>query len=94
MRLCHHHAQVINLRKDREAILSRSQTDDSDGHRLRTLQRDNAQLHLKLKGVLAELEETRAQREHVALQSENMSRLQSKQLAEHTASVKALEVWA
>ena len=87
-----HRSQVVNLRKDRETILTRSQGDEGDAQKMRTLQRDNAQLHLKLKGVLSELEETRAQREHVGLQSENLSRLQAKQLAEHTATNKALEV--
>lgn len=85
---------MSNLRKDREAIMSRSHggADGTDPQRLRALQRENAQLHLKLKGLLSELEEIRAQREHLGLQSDSVSRLQSKQLAEHSASVKALEV--
>ena len=74
-------------------MVSRHQTDGSqDGQRVRMLQRENAQLHLKLKGLLSELEEIRAQREHLGMQSDSVTRLQSKQLAEHTANVKALEV--
>ena len=84
--------QVTNLRKERETILSRSQNDGTDAQRVRTLQRENAQLHMKVKGLLSELEEIRAQREHLGLQSDSVSRLQSKQLAEHSATVKALEV--
>ena len=83
---------MVNLRKDREAILSRSQADNTDAQRMRTLQRENAQLHMKLKGVLSELEETRAQREHLGLQSDSVSRLQAKQILEHQANIKALEV--
>ena len=59
---------------------------------MRTLQRENAQLHLKLKGVLSELEEIRAQKEHTGLQSDSVLRLQTKQIAEHQANVKSLEV--
>ena len=84
--------QVANLRKDRETILSRSQTDNTDAQRLRTLQRENAQLHMKVKGLLSELEESRAQREHLGLQSDSVSRLQAKQIIEHQANIKALEV--
>ena len=74
-------------------IMARSQTDtNSDTQRVRTLQRENAQLHLKMKGLLNELEEIRAQREHQGLQSDHVTRLQSKQLAEHAANVKALQV--
>ena len=80
------------MRKDRETILSRSQTDNTDAQRLRTLQRENAQLHMKVKGLLSELEESRAQREHLGLQSDSVSRLQAKQIIEHQANIKALEV--
>ena len=81
------------MRKERETLLVRSQNDpNSDTQRLRTIQRENAQLHLKVKGLLSELEEIRAQREHFGLQSDSVSRLHSKQLAEHAANIKALEV--
>ena len=46
----------------------------------------------QLKGVISELEEIRAQKEHTGLQSENINRIQTKQLAEHQASIKALQV--
>ena len=60
--------------------------------RLRNLQRENAQLQLKMKGVVAEMEELQAQREHSGVTSENVQRLQVKQIAEHNAITKALEV--
>ena len=85
--------QVSNLRKERETLIARQQAENSgDSQRVRVLQRENAQMHLKTKGLLTELEEIRAQREHVGLQSENVSRLQYKQLAEHAANIKAMEV--
>ena len=59
---------------------------------MRTLARDNAQLHLKMKGLLSELDEVRAQNEHQGLQSDHVTRLQVKQLAETTTSLKASEV--
>ena len=43
--------QIENLHKDKEAIIAKFTQDNShDGQRVRTLQRDNAQLHLKVKG--------------------------------------------
>ena len=43
--------QVSNLRKERETILARTQADGGYDHqKARTLQRENAQLHLKIKG--------------------------------------------
>jgi len=50
------------------------------------------QLNLKVKSLLSELEEIRSQREHAGMQADNVTRLQVKQLAELSASVKALEV--
>ncbi|XP_013415985.1 centrosomal protein of 83 kDa-like [Lingula anatina] len=87
-----HEAEVANLRKEREVILARQTTDTAgDAQRVRVVQRENSQLQLKIKGLLTELEEIRAQREHMGMQSDHVSRLQGKQLAEHSANIKALE---
>ena len=43
-------------------------------------------------GLLSELEEIRAQSEYTGIQSDSVTRLQTKQLAEHAANTKALEV--
>ena len=43
-------------------------------------------------GLLSELEEIRAESEHTGIQSDSVTRLQTKQLAEHAANIKALEV--
>lgn len=87
-----HEAEVTNLRKEREAQIARQQHDSGgDTQRVRVMQRENAQLHLKVKGLLTELEEIRAQREHQGLQSDSVTRLQAKQMAEYAANIKALE---
>nr|XP_002732997.2 PREDICTED: centrosomal protein of 83 kDa-like [Saccoglossus kowalevskii] len=67
------------------------QYETEDAQRNRVLQRENAQLHLKIKGLLTELEEIRAQREQAGLQSDHIARMQSKQLSENAAMVKTLE---
>ena len=89
MRAC---AQVSGLRREREAMLARSQATDSDAQRVRVLQRENAQVQLRARCLLGELEELRSERERDGLQSDHITRLQSKQLSEQAASLKALQV--
>lgn len=85
--------QVTNLRRERETLITRQQQESSsDAQHWRNVQRENVQLNLKVKGLLAELDEIRSQREHSGLQADSVTRLQVKQLAEHSASIKALEV--
>ncbi|XP_071490430.1 centrosomal protein of 83 kDa-like [Diadema antillarum] len=84
--------EIANLVKDKEAIVAKySQENTHDSDKVRTLYRDNAQLNLKVKGLLTELDEIRAQREQVGLQSDHVSRLQARQLSEHAANIKALQ---
>ncbi|XP_032220560.2 centrosomal protein of 83 kDa isoform X2 [Nematostella vectensis] len=84
--------EISSLRKERDGLLQKQQHDGpSDAQRVRTLQRENTQLHMKLKGLLSEIEEIRAQREAAGLQSDHVSRLQARQLTEMTARCKALE---
>jgi len=84
---------VTNLRQERKEMLARQQQESTtDGAHVRSVQRENVQLNVKVKSLLAELEELRSQREHVGLQADSVTRLQVKQLAELSASVKALEV--
>ncbi|XP_050412779.1 centrosomal protein of 83 kDa [Patella vulgata] len=85
-------AEVTNLRKERDSTINRVQTECSqDSQKVRVLQRENAQLHLKLKGLLSELEEIRSEREKLGLDSDSVSRIQSKQLSENVGVIKALE---
>ena len=84
---------MLNLRKDRDNILTRQQTDmRQDTQKVRQLQRDNAQLHLKIKGLVSEMEELRAQQEHKGLQSDQITRLQSKQINEHASNLRSVQV--
>jgi len=63
-----------------------------DSERIRVVQRENAQLHLKLKSLSVELEEMQAQREKQSFDVDHVTRVQSKQITEHTATIKSLEV--
>jgi len=84
---------VSNLRRERDEMLTQQQHDSTtDAAHIRSVQRENVQLNVKLKSLLTELEEIRSQREHAGMQADNVTRLQVKQLAELSAAVKALEV--
>ena len=85
---------MSNLRREREEMVARQQQESTtDAAHVRAVQRENVQLNLKVKSLLAELEEIRSQREHVGMQADNVTRLQVKQLADLSASIKALEVY-
>ncbi|XP_052781716.1 centrosomal protein of 83 kDa-like [Mya arenaria] len=87
-----HDAEVENLRKERESTLQKIQTEGSqDSQRVRVLQRENAQLHLRIKGLMTEMDEVRAQREKVGHESESLVRIQGKQISEQQAIIKSLE---
>ncbi|KAK3751352.1 hypothetical protein QZH41_009306 [Actinostola sp. cb2023] len=84
--------EINSLRKERDLLLQKQQQDGpTDAHRARTLQRENTQLHMKLKNLLSELEEIRSQRENAGLQSDHVSRLQARQVSELTSKCKAFE---
>ena len=84
---------MTNLRKEREATIIKIQSEGTqDSQRVRVLQRENAQLHLKIKGLMTEMDEVRAQREKIGTESESLVRVQAKQIAEHQSSIKSLEV--
>lgn len=59
---------------------------------MEALLREKAQLHLRLKGLEAEVAELRAQKENSGQQAENVQRIQIRQLTESQATVKSLEV--
>ncbi|KAH3880537.1 centrosomal protein of 83 kDa-like isoform X2 [Dreissena polymorpha] len=87
-----HDAEVENLRKERDATIVKIQTEGSqDSQRVRLLQRENAQLHLKIKGLMTEMDEVRAQREKIGSESESLVRIQGKQISEHQSTIKSLE---
>ncbi|XP_047128729.1 centrosomal protein of 83 kDa-like isoform X1 [Hydra vulgaris] len=65
--------------------------DPGDRHKLRTLQKENTQLSLRLKSVLSEIEELRDKRETSNLQLDQASRLQARQISELAMKCKSLE---
>ncbi|XP_061570694.1 centrosomal protein of 83 kDa [Cololabis saira] len=86
-------AEVSRLEKDREEMVAQYQGSDAlrDGKRVESLLREKAQLHLRLKGLEAEVAELRAQKENSGQQAENVQRIQVRQLTESQAAVKSLE---
>jgi septal ring factor EnvC (AmiA/AmiB activator) len=85
--------KVTNLRKERESTIIKIQSEGcQDSQRVRVLQRENAQLHLKIKGLMTEMDEVRANREKIGSESESLVRVQGKQITEHQATIKSLEV--
>ncbi|XP_060580457.1 centrosomal protein of 83 kDa-like isoform X1 [Ruditapes philippinarum] len=87
-----HDAEVTNLRKERESTIIKIQSEGcQDSQRVRVLQRENAQLHLKIKGLMTEMDEVRANREKIGSESESLVRIQGKQITEHQATIKSLE---
>ncbi|KAM9845950.1 centrosomal protein of 83 kDa isoform 1-T1 [Aulostomus maculatus] len=87
-------AEIAHLEKEREDLVAHYQGSDPlrDGKRVETLLREKAQLHLRLKGLEAEVAELRAQKENSGQQAENVQRIQIRQLTESQAAVKTLEV--
>lgn len=88
-----HKLKVTNLRKERETTITKVREESSqDAERVRILQKENAQLLLKLKTLTLELEEIHAQREKQGFETDNITRVQSKQITELSATIKSLEV--
>jgi len=84
--------ELKNLREDRDSAIQKVQMETGqDMMKVRTLQRENAQLHLQLKEVLIELEDTRAKGEKSGLDADSMARTQAKQLAEQGSHMRMLE---
>ncbi|XP_035531951.1 centrosomal protein of 83 kDa isoform X2 [Morone saxatilis] len=86
-------AEISRLEKEKEELVAQYQGSDPlrDGKRVETLLREKAQLHLRLKGLEAEVAELRAQKENSGQQAENVQRIQIRQLTESQAAVKSLE---
>ncbi|XP_041819496.1 centrosomal protein of 83 kDa isoform X2 [Chelmon rostratus] len=86
-------AEISRLEKDREDLVAQYQGSDPlrDGKRVEGLLREKAQLHLRLKGLEAEVAELRAQKENSGQQAENVQRIQIRQLTESQAAMKSLE---
>lgn len=88
-----HKFKVTNLRKERETTITKVREESSqDAEHVRILQKENAQLLLKLKTLTLELEEIHAQREKQGFETDNITRVQGKQITELSATIKSLEV--
>ncbi|KAL8594740.1 hypothetical protein ACOMHN_051686 [Nucella lapillus] len=89
----HQDLEVSNLRKERDATLTKVQAESSgDAGKVRVLQRDNATLQLRVKGLLAEVEELRSEKEKQGMEADHIHRSLDKQLADLQATVRSLEV--
>nr|XP_020456958.1 centrosomal protein of 83 kDa [Monopterus albus] len=86
-------AEISHLEKDREDLVAQYKGSDllRDVKRVEALLREKAQLHLRLKGLEAEVAELQAQKENWGHQAENVQRTQIRELTESQAAVKSLE---
>uniref|UniRef100_UPI0037E8E57B centrosomal protein of 83 kDa isoform X1 n=1 Tax=Semicossyphus pulcher TaxID=241346 RepID=UPI0037E8E57B len=86
-------AEISRLERDREDMVAQYQSSDPlrDGKRVEVLLREKAQLHLRLKGLEAEVGELHAQKENSGQQAESVRRIQIRQMAESQTAVKSLE---
>uniref|UniRef100_A0A1A8PHN3 Coiled-coil domain containing 41 n=1 Tax=Nothobranchius pienaari TaxID=704102 RepID=A0A1A8PHN3_9TELE len=91
-RICYD-AEIARLEKDRDELVAQYQGSNPlhDGKRVEALLREKAQLHVRLKGLEAEVAELQAQKENSGQQAGNVQRLQIRQLSEFQATVKSLE---
>ena len=85
---------MARLERDKEDLVAHYKGSDPsrDEKRVEALLREKAQLHLRLKGLEAEVAELRAQRDNSGQQVENVQRIQIRQLAESQSAVKSMEV--
>ncbi|XP_078797893.1 centrosomal protein of 83 kDa isoform X3 [Oryzias latipes] len=91
-RICYE-AEIARLEKDREELMAQRRDSDrlQDGQRVEALLREKAQLHLRMRGLEAEVAELRALKENSGQQAESVQRIQTRQLTESQAAVKSLE---
>ncbi|CAM9873965.1 unnamed protein product [Lampetra fluviatilis] len=91
--LLKHQAQLSELEKEKEALQSRLSGGEAaaEARRAEALLRERAQLLQRVRGLQTELEELQAQRGNSGLQADNVQRMQSRQIAESQANVRALE---
>jgi len=71
-----------------------SEATSSDATQRRQLQKDNAQLRVKVTDLLKELEEVRNEREQLGQPPDVITRLQARQIAQHAERNRTLEVTA
>ncbi|KAM9029849.1 centrosomal protein of 83 kDa-like [Ara ararauna] len=80
--------EVARLDKDKEELHNQLLRDSKC---MKALSREKAQLIQKIKGLEAEVEELRAERDNCSVQAESVQRVQVRQLAEMQATARSLE---
>lgn len=81
------------MRSERESLAQRQYSDNGqDAIKLKSVQRENTQLQMRVKALVEEIEDLRAQKEHSSSQCDHSTHMYTKQLAEQSASLKAFEV--
>lgn len=74
-------------------MAQKSHTESSqDSLKVKAAQREIAQLQMRVKALVAEVEDLRAQKEHTLSQSGLTTSMYTKQLADQASSIKAIEV--
>ncbi|XP_065521125.1 centrosomal protein of 83 kDa-like [Lathamus discolor] len=84
-------AEVAKLVKDKEELHNQLLDTTRDSKRMEALAREKAQLIQKIKGLEAEVEELRAEKDNCKVQAESVQRVQGQQLAEMQAMARSLE---
>ncbi|KAJ3152381.1 Centrosomal protein of 83 kDa [Irineochytrium annulatum] len=86
------HDDEVNILKRRISDMEMAADSTSELERLRSLQRDNAELQLKVQTLTIELDEVRAKKESVALDSDQRERLLQRKILEESAMAKSVSV--
>ncbi|XP_023211678.1 centrosomal protein of 83 kDa-like [Centruroides sculpturatus] len=85
-------SEITNLQnKIDDLLMEKHHENKQEGQQLHILQKENVQLQSKIKGLSTELEELQKVKEKVGLRTDNVVRLQTKQLTEHEINIRTLE---
>lgn len=81
------------MHKKIQAIQQKTATDISyDTEQLQKVRRENSHLHVKVKSLMSEVEDLRAQEQQMNSQEDEISKLRNKQIADCMDNIKNLEV--
>ncbi|TPX57525.1 hypothetical protein PhCBS80983_g03781 [Powellomyces hirtus] len=83
--------EELNALENRMLELRQCLETSTDPQRLRELQRDNADLQLRVSSMLPELEELRAEKEKLHIDNEQLSRLSKRRLLDEISHSKSLQ---
>ncbi|KAG1679708.1 Centrosomal protein [Nymphon striatum] len=84
--------EIANLHKKLQVIQLKSAADSSyDTEQLQKLRRENTHLHVKVKSLLSEINDLRAQEQHINSEKDEITKLRNKQIADCIENIKNLE---